>query len=37
MELLKFYDVWTTLLRVSILLTWINLMTISSLDVNDMY
>ena len=37
MELLKFYDVWTTLLRVSILLTWINLMTISSLDVNDMH
>lgn len=37
MELLKFYNVWTTLLRVSVLLTWTNLMTISSSDVNDMH
>ena len=37
MELPKFYNVWTTLLRVSVLLIWINLMTISSSDVNDMH
>ena len=37
MELPKFYNVWTTLLRVSVLLTWINLMTFSYSDVNDMH
>lgn len=37
LELLKIYNVWTTLLGVSVSLTWINLMTISSLDVNDMH
>lgn len=37
LELLKFYNVWTTLLGVSVSLTWINLMTFSSLDVNDMH
>ena len=37
LELLKFYNVWTTLLGVSVLRTWINLTTISSLDVNYMH